>query len=223
MDFDTGVFGLIQKGGFFVYPIILCSIVGLAIFLQKMWMLRSKNIVPEPFLDQIYRFLSQSKLGEAEVYARANNSSISRVVLAALESSDKSKEELGEEIEEAGRKESLELLRYTEGLGTISNVSTLLGLLGTISGMIKIFNVIADKPIVNPPELAGGISEALYTTAFGLLVAIPAFIAYKYLIGRADEYISLMEEEGRKVLEYIVEGKKSESTNNPANPRDILG
>ena len=223
MDFDTGVFGLIQKGGFFVYPIILCSIVGLAIFLQKMWMLRSKNIVPEPFLDQIYRFLSLSKLGEAEVYARANNSSISRVVLAALESSDKSKEELGEEIEEAGRKESLELLRYTEGLGTISNVSTLLGLLGTISGMIKIFNVIADKPIVNPPELAGGISEALYTTAFGLLVAIPAFIAYKYLVGRADEYISLMEEEGRKVLEYIVEGKKSEATNNPTNPRDILG
>ena len=223
MDFDTGVFGLIQKGGFFVYPIILCSIVGLAIFLQKMWMLRSKNIVPEPFLDQIYRFLSQSKLGEAEVYARANNSSISRVVLAALESSDKSKEELGEEIEEAGRKESLELLRYTEGLGTISNVSTLLGLLGTISGMIKIFNVIADKPIVNPPELAGGISEALYTTAFGLLVAIPAFIAYKYLAGRADEYISLMEEEGRKILEYIVEGKMNESANIPTNPRDILG
>jgi len=221
MDFGTGVFELIQKGGFFVYPIILCSIVGLAIFLQKMWVLRSKNIIPEVFLEQLYRFLSQGKLGEAEVYARANNSSISRVALAALENSDKPKEELREEIEEAGRKETLELMRYAEGLGTISNVSTLLGLLGTISGMIKIFRVIADKPIVNPPELAGGISEALYTTAFGLLVAIPAFIAYKYVVGRADELISLMEEEGRKIMEYIIVAKEDETTN-PTDPRDIL-
>ncbi|MGB2691655.1 MAG: MotA/TolQ/ExbB proton channel family protein [Thermodesulfobacteriota bacterium] len=212
MDFGTGVFELIQKGGFFVYPIILCSIVGLAIFLQKMWVLRSKNIIPEVFLEQLYRFLSQGKLGEAEVYARANNSSISRVALVALENADRPKEELREEIEEAGRKETLELMRYSEGLGTISNVSTLLGLLGTISGMIKIFRVIADKPIVNPPELAGGISEALYTTAFGLLVAIPAFIAYKYVVGRADELISLMEEEGRKIMEYVVVAKENETT-----------
>ncbi|MEK6224617.1 MAG: MotA/TolQ/ExbB proton channel family protein [Thermodesulfobacteriales bacterium] len=222
MDFGTGVFELIQKGGFFVYPIILCSIVGLAIFLQKMWVLRSKNIIPEVFLEQLYHFLSQGKLGEAEVYSRANNSSISRVALAALENSDKPKEELREEIEEAGRKETLELMRYAEGLGTISNVSTLLGLLGTISGMIKIFRVIADKPIVNPPELAGGISEALYTTAFGLLVAIPAFIAYKYVVGRADELISLMEEEGRKIMEYVIVAKENETTN-PTDPRDILG
>ncbi|MEE9176480.1 MAG: MotA/TolQ/ExbB proton channel family protein, partial [Thermodesulfobacteriota bacterium] len=144
-------------------------------------------------------------------YARANNSSISRVALAAFENSDKPKEELREEIEEAGRRESLELMRYVEGLGAISNVATLLGLLGTISGMIKIFSVIADKPIVNPPELAGGISEALYTTAFGLLVAIPAFIAYKYIIGRADEFISLMEEEGRKIMEYVIIGKENET------------
>jgi len=222
MDFGTGVFELIQKGGFFVYPIILCSIVGLAIFLQKMWVLRSKNIIPEVFLEQLYRFLSQGKLGEAEVYARANNSSISRVALAALENSYKPKEELREEIEEAGRKETLELMRYAEGLGTISNVSTLLGLLGTISGMIKIFRVIADKPIVNPPELAGGISEALYTTAFGLSVAIPAFIAYKYVVGRADELISLMEEEGRKIMEYVIVAKENETTN-PTDPRDISG
>jgi biopolymer transport protein ExbB len=211
MDFGTGVFGLIQKGGFFVYPIIFCSIVGLAIFLQKMWILRSKNVMPDQFLEQIYRFLSQGKLGEAEVYVRTNNSSISRVALAAFENSDKPKEELREEIEEAGRRESLELMRYVEGLGAISNIATLLGLLGTISGMIKIFSVIADKPIVNPPELAGGISEALYTTAFGLLVAIPAFIAYKYIIGRADEFISLMEEEGRKIMEYVIIGKENET------------
>lgn len=221
MDFNTGIFETFSKGGFFMYPILLSSIIGLGIFLQKMWTLRPKRVIPDNFLGQLYRMLAQGKLTEAEAFARANDSSAARMAVAALEDSDKPEDGLAETIEEAGRKESLDLLRYIEGLGAISNVSTLLGLLGTISGMIKIFDVIALKPIVNPPELAGGISEALYTTAFGLMVAIPAFIAYKYSVGKADELIALMEEEGRKMLEYITDAKertlvRAEST------RDIL-
>lgn len=221
MDFNTGIFETFSKGGFFMYPILLSSIIGLGIFLQKMWTLRPKRIIPDNFLGQLYRMLAQGKLTEAEAFARANDSSAARIAVAALEDADKHEDGLSETIEEAGRKESLDLLRYIEGLGAISNVATLLGLLGTISGMIKIFDVIALKPIVNPPELAGGISEALYTTAFGLMVAIPAFIAYKYSVGKADELISLMEEEGRKMLEYITNAKerallRAEST------RDIL-
>ncbi len=142
--------------------------------------------------------------------------------MAALENSDKPVDDLAENIEEAGRKEALDLLRYIEGLGAISNVATLLGLLGTISGMIKIFDVIALKPIVNPPELAGGISEALYTTAFGLMVAIPAFIAYKYAAGKADELIALMEEEGRRILEYITAAKERLLARDEKT-RDVLG
>jgi biopolymer transport protein ExbB len=221
MDFNTGIFETFSKGGIFMYPILLSSIIGLGIFLQKMWTLRPKRVIPDNFLGQLYRMLAQGKLTEAEAFARANDSSAARVAVAALEDADKPEDGLAETIEEAGRKESLDLLRYIEGLGAISNVATLLGLLGTISGMIKIFDVIALKPIVNPPELAGGISEALYTTAFGLMVAIPAFIAYKYSVGKADELIALMEEEGRKMLEYITEAKeralvRAEST------RDIL-
>jgi len=204
MDFNSGIIPIFSKGGIFMYPILLCSIVGLAIFMQKMWMLRPKKVIPDDFLGHLYRLLSQGKTGEAQVFSRANDSSVAKIAIAALENADKPKEDLNEEIEEAGRKEAIDLLRYIEGLGAVSNVATLLGLLGTISGMIKIFNVIANKPIVNPPELAGGISEALYTTAFGLLIAIPAFIAYKYAAGRADELISLMEEEGRKILEYVM-------------------
>ncbi len=221
MDFNTGIFETFSKGGFFMYPILLSSIIGLGIFLQKMWTLRPKRVIPDNFLGQLYRMLAQGKLTEAEAFARANDSSAARIAVAALEDADKPEDGLAETIEEAGRKESLDLLRYIEGLGAISNVATLLGLLGTISGMIKIFDVIALKPIVNPPELAGGISEALYTTAFGLMVAIPAFIAYKYSVGKADELIALMEEEGRKMLEYITDAKeralvRAEST------RDIL-
>ncbi len=222
MDFDTGIFETFQKGGFFMYPILLSSIVGLGIFLQKMWTLRPKKVIPDNFLGQLYRLLSQGKLTEAEAYARGNDSSAARIAVAALEDADKPADDLAESIEEAGRKEALDLLRYIEGLGAISNVATLLGLLGTISGMIQIFDVIALKPVVNPPELAGGISEALYTTAFGLIVAIPAFIAYKYSIGKADELIALMEEEGRKILEYITDAKERALTKNE-NARDLLG
>jgi biopolymer transport protein ExbB len=187
-----------------MYPILLCSVVGLAIFLQKLWILRGPRIIPEQFLKSLYGLLSQGKIGEALVLSRANDSSIARIASVALENSNKPKEELKEEIEAIGRKEAQELGRYIEGLGAISNASTLLGLLGTISGMIKIFQVISEQPIVNPPSLAGGISEALYTTAFGLLVAIPTFIAYKYTLGKADGLVSDMEQEGRRIMEEIV-------------------
>ncbi|MGH7799115.1 MAG: MotA/TolQ/ExbB proton channel family protein [Thermodesulfobacteriota bacterium] len=204
MFWESGVVEFMRKGGIFMYPILLCSIVGLAIFIQKVWTLRAKRIIPEGFLNNLYGFLSQGKLGEAIVLSRTNGSSIARIALTALENSNKNKEELKEEIEAAGRKEAQELGRYIEGLGAISNASTLLGLLGTISGMIKIFKVISEQTIVNPPSLAAGISEALYTTAFGLLVAIPAYIAYKYTSGKADGFISDMEEEGRRVIEEVL-------------------
>lgn len=204
MSWENSVVEFMEKGGIFMYPILLCSIVGLSIFLQKMWTLRAKRVIPEEFLNDLYRLISMRKIGEATVLSRANGSSIARIASAALINSDKSKEELKEEIEEAGRKEALELGRYIEGLGAISNVSTLLGLLGTISGMIKIFKVISEQPIVNPPSLAGGISEALYTTAFGLLVAIPAYIAYKYTSGKADALTSEMEEEGRRIMTEVL-------------------
>ncbi|HEX3033558.1 MAG TPA: MotA/TolQ/ExbB proton channel family protein [Thermodesulfobacteriota bacterium] len=204
MSWENSVVEFMEKGGIFMYPILLCSIVGLSIFLQKMWTLRAKRVIPEEFLNDLYRLISMRKIGEATVLSRANGSSIARIASAALINSDKSKEELKEEIEEAGRKEALELGRYIEGLGAISNVSTLLGLLGTISGMIKIFQVISEQPIVNPPSLAGGISEALYTTAFGLLVAIPAYIAYKYTSGKADALTSEMEEEGRRIMTEVL-------------------
>jgi biopolymer transport protein ExbB len=210
MEWETSFVEFIKKGGIFIYPIMLCSIVGLAIFLQKIWILRPKKIIPEQFTRTLYELISQGKFGDARVLSRTNDSPIARIASTALEYYDRPKNELKEKIEEAGRKETNELSRYIEGLGAISNVSTLLGLLGTISGMIKIFRVISEQPIVNPPSLAGGISEALYTTAFGLLVAIPAFIAYKYTSGKSDEITAEMEEEGTNIMEEILTANASQ-------------
>ncbi len=202
-EFNSEIIEIIRKAGIFVYPILLCSIVALSIFLQKMWLLRTNKILPGFFLERLYLYLSKNKFSEALNLASLNNSSIARIAYVALQKNGSSKEQIKESMEGAGRREALELGRYIEGLGAISNASTLLGLLGTISGMIKIFSVISENTIVDPASLAGGISEALYTTAFGLLVAIPAFIAYKYLIGRSEEFVNEPEDEGRRIIEEM--------------------
>ncbi len=202
-ELNSEIIEIIKKAGIFVYPIFLCSIVGLSIFLQKMWILRTNRILPDIFLDRLYTYLSKNKFSEALNLATLNNSSIARIAYAALQKNGSSKEQIKESMEGAGRREAGELSRYIEGLATISNVSTLLGLLGTISGMIKIFSVISENTIVDPSSLAGGISEALYTTAFGLLVAIPAFIAYKYLVGRSDEFVNELEDESKRIMEEM--------------------
>jgi len=202
-ELNSEIIEIIRKAGIFAYPIILCSIVGLSIFLQKMWILRTNRILPDIFLDRLYTYLSKNKFSEALNLATLNNSSIARIAYAALQKNGSSKEQIKESMEGAGRREAGELSRYIEGLATISNVSTLLGLLGTISGMIKIFSVISENTIVDPSSLAGGISEALYTTAFGLLVAIPAFIAYKYLVGRSDEFVNELEDESKRIMEEM--------------------
>lgn len=212
MDWIGTITELIEKGGVFVYPIILCSIVAVSIFFQKMWLLRRKKVIPESFLNNLYELLAQGKLGQARVLSGSNDSSIARITAVAIDSSEKSRMELRERMEETGRREATELERYIEGLGAISNVSTLLGLLGTIAGMIKIFRVISEQPIVNPPDLAGGISEALYTTAFGLFVAIPAYIAYKYTSGRSDELIAEMEDESRRIMEGVLSSKARDAS-----------
>ena len=207
MDVSNTISEIFQKSGLFIYPLILCSVVGLAIFLQKFWQLRSKNIIPDNFLDLLYNFLHHGEIKEASVLCSKSNSSISRIAASAIDARSADKEHLLEKVEQAGQNEAIDLGRYIEGLGAISTVSTLLGLLGTISGMIQIFGVISTQDIVNPPALAGGISEALYTTAIGLSIAIPAFIAYKYISGRYSELMTILEQESKKITELLTSGQ----------------
>ena len=203
MEYFSSIGSFAEKGGIFIYPIILCSIFGVAIFIQKLWYLRSSKVVPRVFLSHFYSLLNEQRYHEAENICRQNDSSIARIGQTALQYAFAENEQLEDRVEETGQKETMELGRYIEALGAVSNVSTLLGLLGTIAGMIKIFNVISTKDIVNPPALAGGISEALYTTALGLTVAIPAFIAYKFLSGRYEELITSLEHETNRITEYL--------------------
>lgn len=203
MDVTESISQIIQKTGIFIYPLLLCSIFGLAVFLQKIWQLRTSNTIPGEFLDLLYNFLDHGEIKEASLLCHENNSSISRIAAAAIDARTSDNELFHDKVEQAGQNEAIDLARYIEGLGSVSTVSTLLGLLGTIAGMIKIFSVISSDDVINPPALAGGISEALYTTAIGLFIAIPAFISYKYISGKYEELVSMLEQESKKIIELI--------------------
>ena len=195
----------IIKGGVFIYPIIICSIVSLTIFIERLLSLRRKKIIPEAFLESIERLIKKENVSEAQGLCENNSSSISRIFYAGIKNYGKRREAIKERIEEVGRREAVVLGRYVEALATIASVSTLLGLLGTIAGMIKIFSVISLQSVVNPSVLAGGISEALYTTAAGLTVAIPTLIFYRYLSSKSNALIVEMEECSTQMVELIKE------------------
>ena len=195
----------IIKGGVFIYPIIICSIVSLTIFIERVLSLRRKKIIPEAFLESIERLIKKENVSEALGLCENNSSSISRIFYAGIKNYGKRREAIKERIEEVGRREAVVLGRYVEALATIASVSTLLGLLGTIAGMIKIFSVISLQSVVNPSVLAGGISEALYTTAAGLTVAIPTLIFYRYLSSKSNSLIVEMEECSAQMVELIKE------------------
>ena len=199
---------IILNGGLFMVPILLCSILSLAIFIEKLWVFQKKRVVPHQFIIRIEHLLRSEKIEEAIDLSKKSDSPISRILINGIKNFGKKREEIKEIVEEVGKREAAYLDRHVENLATIASVSTLLGLLGTIAGMIKVFGVISAQKVVNPSMLAGGISEALYTTGAGLSVAIPTLIFYRYLSGKSDQLILEMEEYCMRMVELLKERRK---------------
>lgn len=197
------MFDLIVKGGIFVYPIILCSIIALAVFIERLWLLRRGRVIPSHFVRQIEDFLRKQKISDALFLCQGDSSSIARIFLAGLKSSGRGMWLVKEAIEERGGREALILEKHVGILSTIANLTPLLGLLGTVSGMIKTFNVISVQGVGNPAPLAGGIAEALISTAFGLCVAIPTLVCFRILKDKAESLIFEMEESSIKITEIM--------------------
>ena len=202
------IVSLLSKGGFFVYPILLCSVVALAIFLKKFFLIQEKKVLPEFFLNKLQSYLSACEVSNAIALCKSNKSSFAKIALAILSNHNLSKVEIEKVAEDEGSRQIFILSQSNELLGSLSNISTLLGLLGTISGMITVFQVISTQTVVDPPSLAGGISEALYTTAFGLIVAIPTFIGYKFINNKVLEISNKLQTESDKLINQL--GKISE-------------
>ena len=200
---DSLILSIFDKGGFFVYPILACSIIALSIFLKKFYFTRDEQIVTKVFTTKLESYIKQGSFDNAITFCNNDKTIFSNIAVIALINKDQSTIELEKIIEDEGAREIFALAKSNEMLGSLSNISTLLGLLGTISGMITVFQVISTQTVVDPPSLAGGISEALYTTAFGLLVAIPSFIGYKFLNSRVNDIAVELEDNSKKILDRI--------------------
>lgn len=194
---------LIIKGGPVMVPILLCSVISLAIIVERSLSLRRHRILRYDILQRIEELLRERKIPEASTLCKRYPSSMTRILLAAILNHDKSRQEIREILADAGRHEVPVLERYLPILGTIASISTLLGLLGTIAGMIKTFNVIASLGYGHPEALAGGISEALITTAAGLGVAIPTVVLYNVFTSKVDALVIEMEKNSLRMLNIL--------------------
>ena len=177
---------IVQAGGWLMLPIIACSVVAVAIVLERLWTLQEKRVLPVNIANQVWEWVQHNQIEAQQVQQVHQSSPFGQVLAAGLSYRHAPRDVLKEAVEDAGRHAVHGLERYLNTLGTIAAISPLLGLLGTVSGMIRSFTAITTEGVGNPAVLAGGISEALITTAAGLTVAIPALIAYRYLRGRVD-------------------------------------
>lgn len=197
------MFEIVVAGGIVMVPIILCSILAVAITLERLWTLREQRVVPTELTDKVWQWVENRALSDKQVMALQQHSPLGSVLAAGLASRHRERPVMIQAIEDAGRHVAHDMERFLNTLGTIAAVSPLLGLLGTVTGMIRTFKAITVAGVGNPAAMAGGIAEALITTAAGLLVAIPALFAYRYLRGRVDALVIQMEKESIKLVQAI--------------------
>ena len=202
---------LVQAGGWLMIPILLCSVISLAIISERLWTLRKKKVIPAKLVTGIWNLLKNDALTPRHIDEIENGSMLGRVLASGLINRHLSRDLIRESIEESGRFVVHEMERFLNTLGTISTITPLLGLLGTVIGMIKVFTAITTIGIGDPGQLAGGISEALITTAAGLTVAIPSLIFYRHLKRKIDELVVAMEQEAMKLVEFIHGDRKKVS------------
>jgi len=198
------LFMLTVKGGWIMIPIVLCGALTLAIIMERILVLRNAAIDTEKFLSEMENFLKRRQIKECMELCDRYVQPIPRIIKAGLLKSDRSHEEIKEAIQDAAAHEIPVLEKYLGILATIATVAPLLGLLGTVTGLIKAFMVIQSHGgMVNPADLAGGIWEALVTTVGGLVVAIPAYLGYNYFVSRVNNIVLEMEKSASRILDII--------------------
>ncbi|KJJ83295.1 Biopolymer transport protein [Candidatus Omnitrophus magneticus] len=198
---------IIIKGGPLMILIILASIIGLAVVLEKLWHLKRAEINTKEFMTEIIEKVKRNKIIDAIDMCNATSGPIASIVKAGILKHDRPRVDIKQAIEDAGIHEVPRLEKNMGILATIAHISPLLGLLGTVTGMVKAFQVIENKATafspVNPGDLAGGIWEALITTVAGLVVAIPAYVAYNFLISKIDGFVLEMEKSATDLINVL--------------------
>lgn len=199
---------IIQAAGWPIWPLLLCSVVGLALVIERLMSLRRARIVPAALLDEVMA-ISRSSLPAMDVVNKLSENSVLGQVLATglravIVEPRITERALRQIFESAGRAAAQQLERYLNTLGTIAAAAPLLGLLGTVVGMIEIFGSQAPTGVNNPAALAHGISVALYNTAFGLIIAIPALMFYRYFRGVVDDHLINLEQAAERLVPHLM-------------------
>lgn len=197
------VYELVVAGGWLMLPIILSSIVMIAIAFERYWSLRPSKVVPPTLLGQVWHWLKHNQLTKENIHQLRGSSALGSILAAGISNSGHGREVMKDSIEEAAAQVIHGLEKHLAPLGTIAAVTPLLGLLGTVIGMIKVFTAIMIEGTGNAAVLAGGISEALITTAAGLTVAIPALIFLRYFERRVDTLVVDMEDKAIKLIDAL--------------------
>ena len=195
---------IIKAGGWLMVPIIGCSVIAVAIVLERLWTLQRRRVLPDDLTRQVWEWVSRNELNHSHIQSLQEGSPLGRMLAAGLVNRNRDRQIMKESIEDTGRHVVHELERYLNLLGTIAAVSPLLGLLGTVTGMVRIFAALsASGAVGDPAVLAGGISVALITTVGGLTVAIPSLVALRYLRDRVDGLVVAMEKEAIALVEAL--------------------
>ena len=198
------------KGGWMMYPLLLSSIIALTVTIERFWYLRRKKILIPRIVGVLEQIKSPGDLERVRSVCQQYDEPFSRIILTTMDNRDLPPDELRALIEDEGRHEVRSLERGLVALETVATVAPLMGLLGTVLGMIKVFDVIQTLGVGQAKALSGGISEALITTATGLFIGIPALIAYTYFSSRSEALILDMEKYVILLLNKIIRFNRSE-------------
>ncbi len=196
---------LIGQGGILMLPILLCSVLALAITIERLINLSGSKVHPLELVSKLKKLIGEGKTTETLAICANSSIPMAKIVEAGILKRQRSREQVKEAIEHTGKQEASNLHKYLGVLATIASIAPLLGLLGTVTGMIKVFQVISQQGVGNPSALAGGISEALVTTAAGLVVAIPTLVAHNYFFKKANRLIMEMENTSMELVDILEE------------------
>jgi biopolymer transport protein ExbB len=199
----TGMLEIILQGGFVMWPLILCSVVAVAIVFERFWSLQVKKVVPPNLLSQVHNALAKKTFDDKKLKELKNNSALGRVLAAALAHLHEGRESLINAVDTAINHEVHECERYLTALGTIAAITPLLGLLGTVLGMMDMFSSFVLQGNGNATVLAAGIAKALITTASGLFVAIPCLFFHRFFIRRVDEFAVALEQDALSLMDSV--------------------
>ena len=194
---------LVVAGGWMMGPIVLASVIAAAICVERFWTLQGSRVLPKNLLAQVWGLVKKNEIDPQKLRDIRNGSPLGQIFAAGLANARYGRNVMKEAMEETSVAVMHELERYLTALGTIASVSPLLGLLGTVVGIIEVFSVVSTEGIGNPHTLSGGISTALINTAGGLCVAIPSLMFYRFFLRRVDDLVVSMEQEANKLIEIM--------------------